>query len=399
MLNLQLFLSIVAALGVISASLCAPALPYIADYFSADFSSIQFTISLFLVGNACGQFLSGPLSDQIGQRTVLLGGLFLYILSSCSCAIADQMGVLLAARFFQGMGSAVGPVLARAIAASYFPSHKSVQVQSYGAIGIGIASILAILTSGELTLVSWRSNFWLAACLGIILFLWAAMTLKKPSDPMAQSISFKKIFPQIKIVMRNPSFLGAAFCHSMTYGLMYGYIALFPFMLIEFFHEKNPIQVSIYSSYMIGVYMLGAFFASRLSLKWKPRQLIERAIVLQLIAGACLLFAPTASFFLAGLFLFNFSIGIILPLTIASALAPFVGQAVVGTASSSLGFLYRLIGSLLSTLICQFPLHEGKNLGLAMILLSAISLFAFKYSNEFSRTRELKAGNLEEIGS
>lgn len=103
MLNLKFFLSIVAALGVISASLCAPALPYIADHFSADFSIIQFTISLFLIGNACGQFLSGPLSDQIGQRSVLLGGLFLYILSSCSCAIADEMSVLLTARFFQGM--------------------------------------------------------------------------------------------------------------------------------------------------------------------------------------------------------------------------------------------------------------------------------------------------------
>jgi len=65
MVNRVVFLSIIAALGVISASLCAPALPFIADHFSAQFSYIQFTISLFLVGNALGQFLSGPLSDQV----------------------------------------------------------------------------------------------------------------------------------------------------------------------------------------------------------------------------------------------------------------------------------------------------------------------------------------------
>src|ERR1700722_6393764 len=109
MLNRVIFLSIVAAIGVISASLCAPALPFIADHFSTHFSYIQFTISLFLIGNAFGQFMSGPLSDQLGQRTVLLGGLVLYVIASCGCASADQMNILLVSRFFQGMGSSVGP--------------------------------------------------------------------------------------------------------------------------------------------------------------------------------------------------------------------------------------------------------------------------------------------------
>ncbi len=375
--NRIIFLSIMAAIGVISASLCAPALPFIANHFSTHFSYIQFTISLFLVGNAFGQFLSGPLSDQLGQRTILLGGLILYIIASCGCAIADHMGILLIARFFQGMGSSVGPVLSRAIATSSFPPSKSAQVQSYGAIGVGIASIIAILSSGHLTMVSWRSNFWLAASLGVILFPWAWVTLKESSITVTKAWSLKKVFPQMLKVIKHPDFFRSAFAHSMTYALMYGYIGLFPFLMMEFFQEKNPITVGIYSAYMIGFYMLGAFLASRMVLRWEINRVVVVGMIVQLIAGIGATLAYSPLLFIGALFLFNTSIGIILPLTAASALSPFIGHA-VGTASSSLGLSYRLIGSILSMLICQFPLAGGRNLGLSILFLSLLSLGVFR---------------------
>src|ERR1700722_20394446 len=205
MLNRVIFLSIVAAIGVISASLCAPALPFIADHFSAHFSYIQFTISLFLIGNAFGQFLSGPLSDQIGQRKVLLSGLFIYILASCGCALSENMSSLLAFRMLQGMGSAVGPVLARAIASSMFPPDKSAQIQSYGAVGVGMASMLAILFSGQITLVSWRGNFWAACVLGVLLFFWTRASLNATPVVEKDKISFKQIFSRMGEVFRHPS--------------------------------------------------------------------------------------------------------------------------------------------------------------------------------------------------
>jgi len=378
MVNRVVFLSIIAALGVISASLCAPALPFIADHFSAQFSYIQFTISLFLVGNALGQFLSGPLFDQVVQRAVLLSALFLYVIASCGCAMADHVTILFICRFFQGMGSAAGPVLARAIASSNSPTTKSAQMQSYGAMGVGIASILAILTSGKLTLISWRSNFWLAACLGIILLLWARFTLKAP-DKRNETLSLKKIFHPMKEVFSHPQFLGSAICHSMTYGLMYGYITLFPFLLIELFHEKNPTQVGIYSAYMIACYMMGAFLASRLVLWRKANQIIVLGVIIQTISGACLILSNSTASLFSALFLFNFSIGIILPLTSASAMAPFAGKG-VGTASSSLGLTYRLVGSTLSILICQFSLIRGGNLGLAILLISLLSLTLLRWT-------------------
>ena len=378
MWNKILFLSVVASIGVMSAMFCGPALPLIADYFQTDFSYIQYTITLFLVGNAVGQLLSGSLSDQIGQRRVMFGGLFLYLLASCGCALADRLEFLVAARFFQGVGSAVGPVLARAIAASNTLPERSAQIQSYGAMGIGVASIVATLSSGQLSLISWRWNFWLAAGLGLLLLGWTYFALREPA-PAERSVSIKQFFMQMRAVFSHRQFLGNASCHAMTYGLMYGYMALFPFLFIEIFHDNSPAQVALYSVYMIAFYMLGSLLAARLVSRWKVNYLIESAIALQLIAGMILCLAPPAPLFFTALFLFNICVGVLFPLTSAGALASFATTA-VGAASSALGVSYRCVGSLLSALICQFPLAGGRSLGIAMCALSLLSIYFFKKS-------------------
>lgn len=367
-----LFLSIIAAMGVISSTLCAPALPFITDHFSSKIADVQFTISLFLIGNAFGQFASGPLSDRLGQKKVLMGALLLYVAASLCAALAGSMGVLIGSRFFQGMGSSVGPVLARAIAAHRFSHLRSAQVQSYNAIGIGIASILAILCAGKITLVSWRGNFFLAALLGLLLFAWTFRILPAEGGSSGR-FSLRGIFSDMKAVFSSRGFLKPASCHAMSYGLMYGYIALFPFFLREIFQKNDPMKVAEYSAYMIVVYMIGAFVAGKSVLKFSLEKMVQFGILCQLLSGILLLASSGFFPFLSAMVLYNFSIGIILPLTASSALFPFTGKF-VGAASSSLGLSYRMVGSVLSALIASLPLYQGKNLGLALVVLSLLSL-------------------------
>lgn len=392
MWNSILFLSVVAAIGVIAATLCAPALPFIADHFSAHVSSVQFTISLFLVGNAFGQFFSGPLSDRLGRRSVLLCGLLLFCLSSCGCALSNQMGTLLLSRFFQGMGSASGPVLARAIAVSHFSFEKSARVQAYGAMGVGIASALALLGSGVLTAFSWRGNFWMTAVLGGALFLWARGALKREVFSPSP-FSLREVFLQMRAILKEPKFTSLALCHSLTYGLMYGYIALFPFLLIDFFGKKDPTQIALYSIVMIGAYTMGTLLSARAAARFSHRGLVYFGVGLQMLAGGVLLFSFGKEVFLSALLLFNVSIGLILPLTSALALAPFATTC-VGTASSTLGLSYRLIGSCLSTLICQLPLASGRSLGGVMLLLAAASGIILKLSRKETRERSPMSENV-----
>ena len=45
----------------------------------------------------------GPLSDAIGRRKVILGGLFVFTLASVGCALSTDLTTLLVFRALQGL--------------------------------------------------------------------------------------------------------------------------------------------------------------------------------------------------------------------------------------------------------------------------------------------------------
>lgn len=292
--------------------------------------------------------------------------------------MADRMGLLLLGRFFQGMGTAAGPVLARAIAASHFPMRQSAAVMSYGAFSVGVTSMLAMIFSGQLTMVSWRGNFILAAVLGSLLIIWAVPSFKSLNSKEG---SWKAIFSFLKGALHSPPFLVNTLIHSVTYGLMYGYIALFPFMVKELYHKNDPQLVGILSSCMIAVYLVATFTSAKLVSKVGIDLLVKGAVALQLISGLLLVLSEGSVLVLTALTLFNLSLGVILPMTSAAALAPFSKEA-AGTASSALGLTYRLLGSLLTSAICLFPM----GLGTYIALFSLLSLFSLLKFPELTTT-------------
>jgi MFS family permease len=69
-----------------------------------------------LFGFAVGVLIWGNLSDSYGRKLCLLTGFLIYVLSCCICYLADNINMLLAARFMQAFGASVGSVLGTAIA-------------------------------------------------------------------------------------------------------------------------------------------------------------------------------------------------------------------------------------------------------------------------------------------
>src|SRR3954462_3738291 len=96
-----MLLLLVAMTGVapISLYMLVPALPVLASTFGRDISVAQMTVSLYMVSIACSQLIMGPLSDKVGRRPVLLGGLGLMVAASVGCSLAETLPQLNAARF------------------------------------------------------------------------------------------------------------------------------------------------------------------------------------------------------------------------------------------------------------------------------------------------------------
>src|SRR5512137_3121089 len=92
-------------------------LPGLTRTFAASIPTVQLTLSVFILAFGTMQLVIGPLSDRIGRRPVILGGLALYLLASFACALAPSIELLIAARALQAVGCCAAVVVARAIVA------------------------------------------------------------------------------------------------------------------------------------------------------------------------------------------------------------------------------------------------------------------------------------------
>ena len=59
--------------------------------------------------------MHGPLSDAIGRRRVILGGLAVFALASVGCALSRDLASLLVFRALQGLSAGVGLIVGRAM--------------------------------------------------------------------------------------------------------------------------------------------------------------------------------------------------------------------------------------------------------------------------------------------
>ena len=94
-------LAALAAIAPLATDTYLPAFAQMADDLDVSASSVQLTMTTFLVGVALGQLSIGVLSDRFGRRPLLLWGSVLALVASVCTVVAPALPFLLVARFFQ----------------------------------------------------------------------------------------------------------------------------------------------------------------------------------------------------------------------------------------------------------------------------------------------------------
>ena len=101
--------------GTLAMHMFVPALPDAATSLHVSAADMQLTISVYIIGLACGQLIYGPLSDSLGRRPLLLMGLSLYTGAGLVALLSQSIHVLVVARLIQALGGCAGLALGRAI--------------------------------------------------------------------------------------------------------------------------------------------------------------------------------------------------------------------------------------------------------------------------------------------
>src|SRR5262245_20288726 len=176
--KLIVVLGLLVAIGPLTIDMYLPALPTIATQLHASAAAAQLTLTGTLLGLAIGQLAIGPVSDAIGRRPPLIGGVALHIIASVLCAVAPNIAVHDALRALQGLGMAAAAVVGSAVVRGRFSGDLAAKTFSRLFLVMGVAPILApTLGSQLLRLTSWRGVFVALAVLSAAILTLAVLAL------------------------------------------------------------------------------------------------------------------------------------------------------------------------------------------------------------------------------
>ncbi|MHA3022740.1 MFS transporter [Mycobacterium sp. BMJ-28] len=107
--------------GLIDSNAVNLALPAIRTEFGGGVSGAQWAADAYNVAFAAVLLAAGTAGDRFGRRRLLRLGVGLFAVASLACAVAPDLGALLAARVLQGVAAGVMLPQGLAIAAAAFP--------------------------------------------------------------------------------------------------------------------------------------------------------------------------------------------------------------------------------------------------------------------------------------
>jgi DHA2 family methylenomycin A resistance protein-like MFS transporter len=174
-------------LSVASASVVAVALPALARELDADGAEQQWVVDSFVLVFASLLIAGGVLGDRRGRRNALLAGLALFAAGSLWCALAADVGWLIAGRVVQALGPPlVLPASLAIVTATFRDPVQRARAVGYWGAGSGAGLALGPLLGGILVDgLGWRWVFGANVAVGALLIPLALRHVPRdrPSPP------------------------------------------------------------------------------------------------------------------------------------------------------------------------------------------------------------------------
>ena len=233
--GLVVMLGALTAIGALSTDMYLPSLPSISTDLHAAAGAGQATLASFFAGLAIGQLFYGPASDRWGRRWPLLVGMVLYIAASVVCAVAQNLEILIAARFLQGASGCAGQVISRAVIRDRFAHRQGAQVLSRLMLIMGIAPILAPLAGGALLgFGGWRTIFWVLSAFGLAMAVWLFVGLRetRSAATAAQARREHPLRAYLELLKKRV-LLGYVLAGAFNSAALFAYLAASPGLLIQ----------------------------------------------------------------------------------------------------------------------------------------------------------------------
>ena len=377
-------LALISIIASIAVHMFVPALPALRTDLGASVAVTQLTVSLVMFAMAFTTIVYGGLSDRLGRRPVLLGGLALFTAGAALSWAAPDIWTLLAGRALQGAGAGCGVVLSRAIARDVYGMERVAEVMAYLTAAYVMGPMLAPPLGGALvTLFGWRAVFVFGLAFGVLLiavvFFIVPETAAKRSGPghgMAAGYAKLLRMPRFTALILQPGLISGAFFAQATAS---SYLAIEVMGI-------TPMAFGLwFLVYPLG-YITGNFMTGRIGTRRSVDFMVISGAIIGVGCAAMLVIGlsiwPTS---LLALFLPGFFIGIAQGLCLPHAQAGTMAIApdLTGSASGAMVFSQMFFAAVCQQLVGVFADGTWVPLGVLYSVTCALSLVfalvAWKY--------------------
>lgn len=226
-----------------------PVLPEMAENLNTDLTAVTLTMSSYFAGLAIGQLIGGPLSDQLGRKTIGLTGLLLFIVTSISIAVSNNVENIQILRVFQAIGSGFASVICMAQVRDVFPAAQAPKKFANIMLVMLIAPIIAPPIGIVISVLGWQAIFVFLAVYGTLLAVLYACLFPETNANQAEKFSAKDLgsgYWQAISMQTNGKLIALRYAifGSLTSGVFLAYLTSLSFIFVDHF-EYTKIEFAL----------------------------------------------------------------------------------------------------------------------------------------------------------
>jgi DHA1 family bicyclomycin/chloramphenicol resistance-like MFS transporter len=340
------------------------------------------------------------LSDAIGRRRVILGGLAVFVAASVGCALATTLSTLLAFRAVQGLSAGVGLIVGRAVIRDVLHGHDAQRLMSQVSMIFGIAPAIAPIIGGWILGWSrWPMIFWFLVLFSVLLWIATWRALPETHPPAARlPLRAGPLLRDYFAIFVNPRFQRLAAAGTFNFGALFLYIASAPAFVLDILH-LGARQFAWFFVPMISGMMLGAFVSGRIAGKVDGLRQTGAGFaccglaVVANMAYNLLVPAPSIPWAVLPIMLNAFGIALVFPILTLAILDMYPRQR--GMASSLQAFTGLVANALIAGVLSPLLSHRPLQLALGAATFTALGWAFWRW--EVNVTHRAPAGTPDAV--